>query len=578
MDLYMSLIKRKLGESFLLENQNESYSVEKLLKDIQKTTKGLIDPAKEQIKLALLHDTLSIDKAVFDRWLLENNAAILRVCQEIWIENQSVIYDQAENLGAMHHTPAHAQDVSKRATHLFNQLRMSTSNSLRDKAYAAIRDLFIKSHDLVQGQGLLHNEVQTKQLLFQKLLSKLNIKVSLQPDVYHMLDIMGHRLIVLGTTLIFDKQVFDLAELYIETQRFFELPTPFETFNQEMLITGLCDRAPACCEELIHMVYNSPLGLKEKAQQTLLAQNPLCQFLKKTPVFNPYPHLNQTQNLIAFLIAMSPHQGMSLELSILPKEKREKIFFELRELLTIDEKGLSLRSFILGKSQILRLKEKEKNSRLNPTEQLLLRKHQLAKLLLKHNDATSLRSKIIYLKHQIWHSSWTLEGKDIAFQSFISQYNDVRAPIPDEDLQLKHYFENIFIDNLDGESFFSKAQEASILFLANEFKDKLHIYPEVALADANNMTVLDSYYRSLNQYQQLQFMYELLFPLVYQMGEFYMALSPITNNLACPESEVGSIYATKYVFFQAPNRKIESSHITTNELEISDLEETENSP
>jgi len=480
----------------------------------------------KNIIIALRHDEISLNIDAFEQWLINNEPEIKAACKQIRAHGHLAVEAQSSDLNAMHHTKVHGLDVITRAKHLYKHLNLSSSNSARDAAYTAIRELMVELHDLVQTApfgAVPTNEELTKDQLFFQLSKKLNLTKHATFEVHTFLSIMAHRLIVLGTSLVFGERLFDLSEMYIKSRRIFNIESPFEALNKEMLIVGIADKSPAYCHELVSMLKNNAFNMMSIAYNTLSnEQSLLINFLQQADTIKI--HTDFDLNLLSTLIALSPHIGMSIELKTLTQTKEQALRRE-RQVLTYNTQLSNKTNDIAQNTQ------KEKIE-------------QISQSLNNNDEARLLQQYICDLKFGVWHGN-SSRAPNIRFyknnsQQFLNSTNIL-------DIQRLKAFENIFIKSLINESHFSNKQRDILIFLSAEFDGALNISMDAAEADANNLLKLKDFYESLPKHQKIQLMHELLFPLVFQLGEF---VSKAMTSQYSAEKDENSQLAHRTPFWQ----------------------------
>lgn len=402
---------------------------------------------------------------------------------------------QSEERDAVHHTIKHAIEVQIRTAYLFNKLGLSSGASQRDKSYAALRGLMIELHDLIQTQTfgcLPSNEEQTKEELLDELFNELEVP----PNNKAVLRVMADRLIILGTTVIFGERLFNLIELYTKSCRIFNHESQFKTFNRESLIVSLCDLAPYACLELMNMLKEPPFGLLAKAIETLgNDQSLLLNFMKDKATIKPYPQ--NEDNVSSILLSLPPHIGMSIEL--------KKVSLDKKLALEQEAEDLNNKISVWSPTQ--------------STGKMTKRLLEVKTLLDNDRQANELNAHIKLIKEFVWAKPNRAEPNMKGFQekAFLTalqvSQNKKETPLA--------LFENLVIQSLPGESAFSHKLFDLVHFLSIEFQGQLNIYPQVTSADAQNLLSLKACYHQQPQAQKEALFYELLFPLVFQQGEFY---------------------------------------------------------
>lgn len=558
-EIILNLLSLEFGYSISLSARNQNFLVEqytqnnnKLLewldyiKEIRSQSKGFKVHHLENIIQALRQDAPLLNFNAFNTWLSTNSQIIIEQCQALRQESRKQIARQSHLLKSIHHTDKHGFDVNERALYLYKKINLSSGLSPRDKAYSALRELMIEMHDLIQGQGFGEeqtNEELTQLEVLNRLCTSLSINKQKDANIFNMLDIMSHRLIVLGTTVIFGERLIDLSEIYIKSRRIFNISDTHEALNKEMLIVGLCDKTPAFCLELVQMLENSSFDLLNIAHHTLNSgKSQLIQFLTQESTNKAFNNLNL--NLLSTLISLSPHVAMSMELKIMQQTTVKNKANELHE--KLDSKSKSL---IVSK-------------------QVNIEIDQLRNALHKNDNAQKLRTYILSLKKQVWPSQ-SIQSTNITFyQEKIRRYSQTNYFVNQEEQELLDLFENIIIEGIAGESDFSEKQYCSLLFLSQEFEDELGIFPYAALADARNLLQLKDHYETLASSKKLQLMHELLFPLVCQLGEFFMHKiknyqnKNVTYKQQTTDNYSGRESITELFGYDSSNRDRRSSHLT----------------
>ena len=278
-----------------------------------------------------------------------------QIIKGLFVQHGPGLLESANNLNHCHHSLPHAFEIFMRVNKVMEHLGLLTHDEPINRFLRSIITLSIQFHDLIQKSPqqktiekelkgeCLSAEEESAERVIRWIVASLDI--ASQPELVMLINFIVNRIIVLGTTVIFNKPptvdcmvTMDLSQLFLEFKQVaveaglseaYALPddlsvTPLtkaalmHSIDVIMLVTGVCDKNPASLECIVMNEVDSIIPLMKAHFQTPLLFEI---FFESEHFISPYPEETRAFNYQAFLKALIPHVCMRGEFSAAKGEK-----------------------------------------------------------------------------------------------------------------------------------------------------------------------------------------------------------------------------------------------------------------